>query len=78
MMHSNIPGGAAVAFLPRGAGGITGAGTFAITYGTVPTPAVATRAFGTIPLTNAGRCIPIAPIGAMRIAKPGTGPCPAA
>ncbi len=78
MIHTNIPGGERVAFQPRGVGGITGAGTFAITHGTVPTPALATRALGALPLTGAGRCIPVAPIGAMRVAKPGTGPCPAA
>lgn len=78
MIHTNIPGGERVAFQPRGVGGITGAGTFAITHGTPLAPAVDTRVFGTIPLTQAGRCIPVAPIGAMRIAKPGTGPCPAA
>lgn len=77
MIHSNIPGGERVAFQPRGTGGITGSGTFAITYGTVPTPAVTTRAFGAIPLTNAGRCIPVAPIGAMSVVRPGTGTCPA-
>ncbi len=78
MIHTNIPGGERVAFTPRGTGGITGAGTFAITYGTAPTPAVATRALGAIPLTAAGRCIPLTLVGSMRVALPGTGPCPAA
>ena len=79
MIHSSIAGGERIAFQPRGVGGITGSGTFAITYGTVPTPAVATRALGSIPLTNAGRCIPVAPLtGAMRVSKPGVGICPAA
>ena len=76
MIHSDIAGGS-VAFQPRGTGGVTGTGTFAITYGTVPTPAVALRAFGAIALTGAGRCIPVAAIGSMRVALPGTGPCPA-
>ncbi len=76
MIHSNIAP-ARVAYQPRGTGGIFGAGTFAITYGQVPTPAVGTRALGAIPLTNAGRCIPITLIGSLRIARAGTGPCPA-
>ncbi len=66
-----------VAYRPRGTGTVFGAGTFAITYGQVPTPAVATRALGAIPLTNAGRCIPVTLLGSMTVAKPGTGTCPA-
>ncbi len=77
MIHSNS-GTEAIAFQPRGAGAVIGFGTFAITYGQVPTPAVANRAFGAVALTNAGRCIPLTLVGSMRVALPGTGPCPAA
>lgn len=77
MIHANIAPGR-VAYQPRGTGGTFGAGTFAITYGQAPTPAVATRALGAIPLTNAGRCIPITLIGSMSVVRPGTGTCPAA
>jgi len=78
MIHSSVPGGERVAFQPRGAGAVIGFATFAITYGQAPTPAVATRALGSIPLTNAGRCIPITLIGSMSVVRPGTGTCPAA
>ncbi len=77
MIHSNI-GTERIAFPPRGAGAVIGFGTFAITYGQAPTPAVANRAFGGVALTNAGRCIPITLVGSIRVALPGTGPCPAA
>ncbi len=77
MIHSNI-GTERIAFQPRGAGAVVGFGTFAITYGQVPTPAVANRAFGGVALTNAGRCIPITLVGSMSVAYPGAGPCPAA
>ena len=77
MIHSNI-GTERIAFPPRGAGAVVGFGTFAITYGQAPTPAVANRAFGGVALTNAGRCIPVTLVGSMRVALPGTGPCPAA
>ena len=77
LVHSNIAA-QRVAFQPRGTGGIFGAQTFAITYGVAPTPAVASRALGTIPLTAAGRCIPITLVGSMRVIRPGVGTCPAA
>ena len=77
LVHSNIAA-QRVAFQPRGTGAILGAQTFAITYGVAPTPAVASRALGTIPLTAAGRCIPITLVGSMRVTRPGVGTCPAA
>ncbi len=77
MIHTNL-GIEAVGFQPRGAGGFINPGTFAITYGTAPTPAVAPRALGAIGLTKAGRCIPLTLIGSMKVAQPGTGTCPAA
>ena len=77
LVHSNIAA-QRVAFQPRGTGGVFGAQTFAITYGVAPTPAVASRALGTIPLTAAGRCIPITLVGSMRVIRPGVGTCPAA
>jgi prepilin-type N-terminal cleavage/methylation domain-containing protein len=77
MIHSNI-GTERIAFQPRGAGAVIGFGTFAITYGQVPTPAVANRAFGGVALTNAGRCIPVTLVGSMSVAYPGAGTCPAA
>ena len=76
MIHSNIAA-QRVAFQPRGTGTVFGAQTFAITYGVVPTPAVASRALGAIPLTSAGRCIPIALVGSMRVLRAGVAPCPA-
>ena len=77
LVHSNIAA-QRVAFQPRGTGGVFGAQTFAITYGVAPTPAVASRALGAIPLTAAGRCIPITLVGSMRVIRPGVGTCPAA
>jgi len=76
MIHTNI-GSERVAFQPRGTGGMAGAGTFAITYGTAPGP-VASRPLGALPLTGAGRCIPITLIGSIRVLRPGVATCPAA
>jgi len=76
MIHTNI-GVERVAFQPRGTGGMAGAGTFAITYGTAPAP-LTSRALGALPLTGAGRCIPITLIGSMRVLRAGVGTCPAA
>jgi type IV fimbrial biogenesis protein FimT len=76
-IHSSIAA-QRVAYLPRGTGQIAGAQTFAIRYGVAPTPAVANRALGTIPLTAAGRCIPITLVGSINVIRAGVGPCPAA
>lgn len=75
LIHSNIAP-QRVAFQPRGTGAVIGPQTFAITYGVAP-PAVANRALGAIPLTNAGRCIPISPVGSMRVIRAGVATCPA-
>jgi hypothetical protein len=76
MIHSNSPGAEFVAYQPRGAGGIVGGGqTFAIDYGAVLTPISADRAITTIALTNAARCIPITPLGSMRVARTLAGLC---
>jgi type IV fimbrial biogenesis protein FimT len=76
MIHSNIAGGERVAFPPRGTGGVIGSGTFAIDYGTPPGP-VATRALGSITLSNAGRCVAVAPLlGAVRTSAAAGGVCP--
>jgi len=76
MIHSSSPGAEFVAYQPRGAGGIIGGGqTFAIDYGTVLTPISADRAITSISLTNAARCIPIIPLGSMRVARTLAGAC---
>ena len=77
LIHSGIAA-QRVAFQPRGAGPLAGAQTFAITYGVAPTPAVANRALGAIPLTAAGRCIPLAGVGSISVVRAGVGTCPAA
>ena len=76
LIHSNAAA-QRVAFQPRGTGVVFGPQTLAITHGVAPTPPVATRALGAIPLTNAGRCIPITLIGSMRVIRAGVGTCPA-
>ena len=76
MIHTNIPVAERVAFPPRGTGGVIGAGTFAFDYGTAPAP-TANRALGSITLTNAGRCIAVAPLlGAIRASAATGGVCP--
>jgi len=76
MIHTNS-GIERVVFQPRGTGGMAGAKTFAITYGTAPAP-VANRPLGALPLTGAGRCIPVTGLGSMRVLRPGVDTCPAA
>jgi prepilin-type N-terminal cleavage/methylation domain-containing protein len=76
MIHSSSPGAEFVAYQPRGAGGIIGGGqTFAIDYGAVLTPISADRAITSISLTNHARCIPIIPLGSMRVARTLAGVC---
>jgi hypothetical protein len=76
-IHSTSGGIERFAYRPRGAGGIVGgAMTFAIDYGQVTTPVVATRALGTIVLTDAARCIPITLLGALRVTRAAGGICP--
>jgi prepilin-type N-terminal cleavage/methylation domain-containing protein len=75
MIHSDSPG-ALLEYQPRGAGGIVGGGQmFAIDYGPVLTPISANRAITTIALTHAARCIPITPLGSMRVARTLAGGC---
>lgn len=78
MIHTNL-GTEQVAYRPRGTGGVSNSGTFAVSYGEVPTPRVATRALGSMPLTNAGRCLALGvSLGSTRIVRPGIDTCPAA
>lgn len=76
MIHTNLPVAERVAFPPRGTGGVVGAGTFGFDYGTPPGP-VANRALAGITLSNAGRCIAVAPLlGAVRTSVATAGACP--
>lgn len=76
MIHTNLPVAERVAFPPRGTGGVIGAGTFGFDYGTPPAP-VATRALTSITLSNAARCIAVAPLlGAVRTSAATGGACP--
>jgi type IV fimbrial biogenesis protein FimT len=75
MIHSNLPVAERVAFPPRGTGGVIGSGTFAFDYGVPPGP-VASRALGSITLSNAARCLAVAPlVGAVRASRAVAGAC---
>lgn len=74
-LRANVPSAQRIAFPPRGTGGVVGAGTFAIDYGTPPAP-VASRPLGSIALSAAARCIAVAPVtGALRTYRAAAGSC---
>jgi type IV fimbrial biogenesis protein FimT len=75
MVRTNIPGAERIAFPPRGAGGVIGAGTIALDYGSPPPP-VANRAPASVTLTTGARCIAVSPpLGAVRSYRATGGVC---
>lgn len=75
MIHENV--GQRIAFPPRGTGPVVGAGTFVIDYGTVYTPTSGSRPFtGLTAFSTAGRCLPVALVGSMRVLRSNPGTCP--
>lgn len=74
-IHSNIPTAERIAFPPRGTGGVVGAGTFAFDYST-PAGPVANRPLGSLTLSNAARCVAVAPLlGTVRTSAAVAGAC---